>query len=869
MVAMKADRQAGASQHTGGKIARSVPPRPRDVVERPRLQSVLDQALETPLTLVAAPAGFGKTTLMLSWAATLRDVNVAWFNGDALDDGPAFWTQVLETVGGEHTPSSESAFESVARALEDAPEPFVLVVDDFHHVRSKAVLGPLAQLVTHPPSNTHLVLATRRDPELPLHRLRLAGQLTELRAKDLAFAPDEASAFFATAGLDLRPELVGALLTRTEGWAAALRFAAISLRAHRRAESFVLALARTEQAVADYLVAEVLGSQPPRIRDFLLRTSICDRVDGDLADDLTGRTDGARTLAKLERDNVFLELEPNGRWYRYHSLFSALLRAEVQRMQASRFKELHRRAARRLAAEGDRLAALRHALTAGDAELADMLVSELWVEIDGRGDDRLASAILDRIDSTAVGNQPHLCLLAAWERLRHADPSQADAWLKLADAGRKSLEAADRAAFDFGRSVVELRRTRRQGDLAGLERALRRLARAQLRSRRPHDEEGRRALILCGRGIASAWSGELDDALTTLEAAVDAARRTRLSALEAEASAMLALVCAFRGDLTRAGRLARPMLAESEEAQERRPEFVAGLLALARCSLDWDDTQEARDLAERARQIAEGVGDDRGRAAARVLSLQAVACAPGGSDVALLELAALDLEAETEHIPALLTPTLDACRVRLTHSVGDLTVDERGAGPEYSVALARTALADDNVPAACSLLEPVLEGRGAPKVTRVEAAVLRSIAAERRESGDEARRWIELGLEIAESDAIRRPFTDAGPEVGWILRRAIRHGTAHRWLAGSLLAVLDGREVPEGHAARELLEPLSARETVVLRYLPTLLSNQEIAGELFVSVNTVKTHLKSIYRKLGVSDRREAVRLARELRLVG
>jgi LuxR family maltose regulon positive regulatory protein len=209
---------------------------------------------------------------------------------------------------------------------------------------------------------------------------------------------------------------------------------------------------------------------------------------------------------------------------------------------------------------------------------------------------------------------------------------------------------------------------------------------------------------------------------------------------------------------------------------------------------------------------------------------------------------------------------LSACGVRLAGAAGASTAK---AGPEFRVAVARDALAHDDVPAALELLESVIASSGVPKGTVVEAAVLLSIAAERQESEDDACRWIELALDVAEPDAIRRPFTDSGREAGEILRRAIRKGTAHRWLAGSLLAVLDGRDASQGHRTRELLDPLSARETVVLRYLPTLLSNQEIAGELFVSVNTVKTHLKSIYRKLGVSDRREAVRLARDLRLVG
>ena len=209
----------------------------------------------------------------------------------------------------------------------------------------------------------------RRDPGLPLHRLRLAGRLTELRAKDLAFSLGRSGSVLRHGGAR---SATGACryvyYDRTEGWAAALRFAAIALRTEREAESFVPALARTEQAVGEYLVAEVLGAQPPRVRAFLLRTSICDRLDGALADDLTGRTDGARTRAALERDNVFLELEPDGRWYRYHTLFAGLLRAEAQRTRATELDELHRRAARRLARDGDRLAALRHALAAGDAE---------------------------------------------------------------------------------------------------------------------------------------------------------------------------------------------------------------------------------------------------------------------------------------------------------------------------------------------------------------------------------------------------------------------------------------------------------------------------------------------------------------------
>ena len=220
---MEEDRRAVGLLGADGAPALRVPPLPRDVVRRPRLHRLLDESLNTPLTLIAAPAGFGKTTLLGSWAGSRTDITAAWISCDAVDDGPGFWTQLLELVGGESPATRpDSPFDAVFSRLPDLPRPLVVLVDDFHLVRSKHVLGPLARLLAHPPPNVHVVLASRRDPGLPLHRLRLAGRLTELRAKDLAFTSDEAATFFVTAGLDLRPELVSTLLDRTEGWAAAL-----------------------------------------------------------------------------------------------------------------------------------------------------------------------------------------------------------------------------------------------------------------------------------------------------------------------------------------------------------------------------------------------------------------------------------------------------------------------------------------------------------------------------------------------------------------------------------------------------------------------------------------------------------------------
>ncbi|HEX6763050.1 MAG TPA: LuxR C-terminal-related transcriptional regulator [Gaiellaceae bacterium] len=837
----------------------------RDAVQRVRLHALLEAATERPLTLVSAPAGFGKTTLLTTWAAARREPP-AWLSAGEVEDGAGFWTTLARTLeaatGTRRGPvPEESPLAAVERIAARSTRRLVVVVDDFHVCRSRAVLEPLARLLAHAPPNLNVVLGCRRDPALALHRLRLAGQITELRARELAFDLEEAVAFVSGAGLDLEPELVEALLERTEGWAAALRFAVISMRSSREAKPFVLALSRTDRALSDYLVAEVLASQPPRMREFLLRTSICDRIDAALADELTGRRDSAQILGVLERDNVLVELEPDGRWYRYHPLFAELLRAEGERKLRDELPALHLRAARRFDTDGDRLAALPHALAGSDVTLAAQLVSRLWVEIEGRGNVRLARAVLDAVADEAVVDHPQLCLLAAWERLRDGRVGEAEAWLSLADTGAARF-GRRRPAFELGRALLEARRARLGGDLDVLDNAVERLARPELLPSVPGDAEEQWALILFGRAVSAVWHGQLDEAVTMLEAALDTARRSELRSVEAEATAVLALACAFRGELKRAARLAGTLVGRLAEREWQQPE-VPALIALARCHLDWGDTEEARDLAERARELAGRTGDQLGRSAARLVSARAMADLPDVDGLARIELSAL-LAEQTAPLPPLFVPWRDVLRAELTGAA--LAAGER---PEHGVAAARAALARGDESAACELLQPVIAAPPTATPVLVEAVVLRGVAADRNGEDDEARGWIERALELAEPETIRRPFVGVGPEMTRILRRSIRHGTAHRWLAGSLLAVLERRDASGDRAARELLDPLSERETVVLRYLPTLLSNQEIAGELYVSVNTVKTHLKNIYRKLGVSDRREAVRLARDLRLVG
>jgi LuxR family transcriptional regulator, maltose regulon positive regulatory protein len=847
-----------------------------DVVERPRLLAQLDRALEVPLTLVSAPAGSGKSVLLLSWLAQRReDVRLAWLS---ITDPRLFWSgaanavaDALELDEGIVVPG-ETPLASLLRVFGELDEPLVLVVDNFDEVRAEGVLSPLRRIVAHAPEHFHLVLSCRRDPDLALHRLRLGSALAEIRARDLAFTPDEAMQFFDTARLELEPSLACALVERTEGWAAALRFAALSIRDHANAESFVLALARSEQAVSDYLVSEVLATQPPDLRDFMLRTSLCERIDGDLADALTGGSDGARVLAMLERDNVFLELQPDGHWYRYHRLFAELLATEARHELGKDIFDVHNVAARRLAAAGDALPALRHALASRDHNLVAELVAGSWMELIGRGEVALAEAMVETADLAAIRGNAHLSLLAAWCRLSAGDGEEATAWLELADTAARDLEEDARQHFDLGRDAVGLLQARLNGDLDRVERLTAQLVRPEsLQASR--SGVGRRAFVLCARGTLAAWRGDLEVAAATLEAGVEMARRSTLPELELDAAGMLAFVCALRGELKRASRFADLAVALVEARPRPRAQLVPALTALAVCELEWNDLPASRVHLERAAELAQAAGDTPGRIAVTFVAAWMQLQAGEAIEDGRCELAALD---EETAIPPLLEPALKVLRARMALRLGDVKaarsiVDAASDLPEYLAVRARVDLVEDRIEDAIATLNRAAadDAHSMFGCTRTEVAVLRAVATDRAGLTDEARVWIELALELAEPEKIRRPFLDGGPTVAVLLRRAIRAGSAHRWLAGTLLAVLDGRDRASGSAPHELLEPLSSKERVVLRYLPTLMSNQEIAGELFVSVNTIKTHLKSIYRKLDTSNRREAVRRARELRLIG
>jgi LuxR family maltose regulon positive regulatory protein len=815
-----------AARPAGLLTSKLVMPVPRwRPVHRPRLHRLLEDGTRGPLTLLAAPPGSGKTVLLASWAAGGGAPGpVAWVTADPGDADPArLWAHVLAALrrtgalpaggvlAGMDPPSDtgERFLALLVNGLAELPEPVVLVLDDLHEAGGAAVAAGLRFLLRHAPPQLRLVLVSRADVAISLQRLRLAGQLTEIRASDLAFTPGEARELFAGLGLALLDADLESLCRRTEGWAAGLRLAALSLRGHPDPGRFVTEFAGDDRAVAGYLVEEVLACQAPEVQEFLLRTSVADRLCGGLADTLTGRSDGERMLARLEREHTFTTaLGPSRSWYRYHPLFAELLRAELRHAQPELLPELHRRAAGWYAANGLPADAVGHALAGDDA-----------------------------------GQAYHL-LVGFWSARLSAPPPT---------TGRDLL------------ARLPADQVRGPGLLAAGSR--------------------RQALALISLGAAELWCDQFQDAHPHLEEGRALAARTGQDAMAVTATGHLALLEAIAGNLTRAARLAR---AATDLAARRGlsggPAAACAELALALVHYWRDDLGGATQALERAARAA-GDGGDRHVALALAIAEARLAAGRGGDGLggALADLRAA-LPANTGwQPPRLLAGAARRAEARLLLAAGDLeatgallaptAADGRRAAAE-AVLAARLWLARGDPAGAGRVLAPHLGGRDPrPRLPVLIEARMLDAVAQHEPAGPAAAAALERALGLAAPEGHRRVFVEGGPLVWALLSDHLRRDTEHRALIGVLLDALAPAAGPggprrDGDTTVGPLEPLSQRERVVLRYLPSLLSAGEIAAELYVSVNTVKTHIRSIYRKLDANRRMDAVRRARQLELL-
>ena len=860
----------------------AVPKPPRDLVLRPRLLARLDDgASDSVLTLLSAPPGAGKSVLLGSWLRErMPDPHVAWVPLREADRVP-FWGRLLDAVSpggrrratasvdGPDDDGSQALAEEFVAALEARAEPLVLVVDDLHFA-PPAALAALDRVLRSPPAALRLVAASRIDPPLSLHLLRVTGDLTEIRARDLALTDDEAGALFTRMGLELDDRGLAAVLDRTEGWAAGLRLLGLSLRAHGDSDDVVERLTVDERPVAEFLAAEVLSAQPPDVREFLLRTSIVDTVDGPLAGELSGRSDGERVLEQLYRDNVCIErVDGPGHVYRYNQLFGALLRAEAAYELGDELSALHRLAARSLAGRGRGIAAVRHAVEAEQWELAASLLAEHWSAVFATAAGESPFQSLDHLPLAAASGSPVLAAFTALTRIGSASPRGEKALRADAEAHRSDVPEAARPGFDALLRYAAALAARGRGNFAQASKlAGQGLEQGAVETTSSELEEQRRALYLATKGAAELWDGSPEEAQPLLEEAVDLARRTGTTVAEIDALAHLALLELGAGQLRRAARIARAALELERTHARSLPAGVVARVVLALVQHAWGDLDAADAALASAMTLTRRSGDIPGRALAAVAAASVALSESGDvADDALLHLRAMRRRTPTTQLLGGRIVALEARLLAKTARLDEaaVAVADPGSDPDQVVAGARIQLALGEPVEALALLEQ--RQRGNP-YAEIETRVTESIA--RRMTGDEAQAFatLELALALAEPELVRRPFLDAGGAVRELLGAHLRRTNAHRWLAADLVALLDGRNTADGIAPAELLEALSDRETEVLHYLPTIMSNADIAAELFVSVNTVKTHVKSIYRKLGATRRQDAVRRARQLRLL-
>jgi LuxR family transcriptional regulator, maltose regulon positive regulatory protein len=837
------------------------------------------------VTLVSAHAGAGKTVLLSAWAASNPPLDVAWLTLERDDNwSPAFWSAVDAALNGDRAHSGREATAAhVSKRLSARDAPIALVLDDFHEIENKVLLREVDALLARSPRQLRLVISTRADPHLRLQRLRLAGELTEIRACDLAFTSEECTAFLGRLAERLSGGDIEALTERTEGWAAGIRLAALSLERQVDPAEFIRRFAGDDRAVADYLLNEVLERQTPQRREFLLRTSVPDTLSVGLAGELSGDAHSGRVLEELTMQNVLISTEAGSeRRYRYPGLLRSFLQAHLARTKPEELRALYRRAARWHRDGGEALVAFREAIAGEDWELAENIYEDAWPSLVLRPL-TTSRPDLPSLPPEALPGRPGLMLEAAFAELVAPSIDFSLVEQLLARAG-ESFEDDDASppvfeSLETHLTFLRLVLARVRGDFGALESTAQRLLEASKNHAFASAGPAHvlQAIALTNLGTASVANGRLDEAERRLEQALVFAREAGANLQELNSLSQLALVETSRGNLRRAAELAT----EATTFADHRGWFdnvqtLGAHFSLAWAHYQWNELEVAETHLRRMEDGA--VMDESARLSAAVLKalLFGARGAKGAEQGLRLLRGSLAGRNDARPLPFYLNSMLDLAEPRLLAARGDLDGARKvlgrydGNAPDgLEVLLARLLLVDGDPEGALAALANVEVGPGPEqRPLEIEAAVLKAVAHGELHDTRASTAAFEHALELGDADSYRRVFVDVGPSVRPLLESQIRHGTSHRSFAGELVAAFERRAPSVEITKLELLEPLSERERAVLRYLPTLMSNSEIASELYVSVNTVKTHLRSIYRKLGAARRRDAVERARRLELL-
>jgi len=861
----------------------ALPARPATFVRRPRLVEHLDQALRTPLTLLNGSAGAGKTLLAADWAAGLRHP-VAWLSVEDGDRHPGvFWAyvvQALHTAGAlESGPAGFPAdpprvdgrlLATLAAELNDRDRPVVLVLDDYDRVSAPEIAEQLEFVLHHAGQGLHLVLVSRTEPLLPLHRYRAAGELTEIRAAELAFTPEEAVTLLELHGLSLPVTAARALVDRTRGWAVGLRLSALAARENADPELYLKEFEAERSSIADFLLAEVLKGQTDETQDLLLRVSVLERFCPELANALTGRTDAEPLLVGLHRANAFVE-HLGRSWYRLHPLFGEILRAHLRMRLPGLEPELHRRAAQWLRSSGFLPETVVHGAAAGDWDVASgALIDDLAI---GRLLTGAPSDDLSQLFSTMApgAGSPDTELVRAARELARYDLDHGLASLRHAEE-QLAGQAPDRAAAQLSCALLETLAARLTGSLPQAERAaeaadaLRREIPRHLLDRHPELP----ALLLTHLGSVRLWAGHFEEARAALTAVAAAPEGAATAMPREESRSHLALLDYLNGWLTRAERKA--LAAVSEAEQDGLPQSSGsgiGRLVLAAVAVDRHELDRAQALLDETAELPAGTSDPVPRAGralttARLLLVRGRAqAAVEASDAAVSGVVSSPWAESHEALVTSAAHLAEGRPDEAAEALRSVSADQ----PACAVEAAAIQLAAGRPAEAIDLLDSIhTQGGTGPAVT-VRAALVRAQAAQEAGDSATAHRLVARALLDARRERLRRPFLDAGAWIRPLLATAALHELAAGWLTPGPPT---GSEGPRRESSLPPLVAveLSGRERDVLERLARMMSTEEIAADLYLSVNTVKTHLKSVYRKLAVNRRGDAVRRARDLRLL-
>jgi len=869
-----------------------VPPPRLGVVLRPRLIERLNEGLHRKLTLISAPAGFGKTTLLSEWLSGCERP-AAWLSLDEGDSDPtrflAYLVAALRTIAaniGEgalgvlqspRPPPTESILTALLNEISTIPDDFVLVLDDYHVVDAKPVDDALTFLLDHLPSQMHLVIATREDPNLPLARLRVRGQLGELRAADLRFTPDEAAGFLnEVMGLNLSAEDIAALETRTEGWIAGLQLAALSMRGHKDATSFIQSFTGSHHFVLDYLVEEVLQQQSESVQTFLLRTSILDHLCGPLCDAvvLDPYASGQETLEYIEHANLFIvPLDDERRWYRYHHLFADLLRQRLHQSTASStggavgdVTELHSRASVWFEDNGLEIEAFHHAAAAHDVERAERLIEGERVPLYFRGTVAPVLKWLESLPKTVLDARPSLWVMYA-SVLLLVDHTAVEQKLQAAEAALQDTEPDDRTRDLVGR-IASMRATLAviQHDVETIitqsRRALEYLHPDNLPVRtattwtlgHAHHLQGDRAAASRAYAEVISTGKSFGDSVYTIAATIN------LGQLQ-EADNQLSLAAeSYRRVLQMAGDPPQPIACEA-------------CLGLARITYQWNDLNAAQQHGQQFIQLTRQMGSVDSFASYDVFVADLkLAQGDVAGAVAILTKAEQFVR---QHSFVFRMPDVAAAQVLTLLRQGNLAAAAHLAEThDLPLSQARVHLAQGDTSAALAALGPLrrqAEAKGWED-ERLKVMVVQALAHHAHGEKEEAVQLLGDALALAEPGGFIRIFVDEGRPMAHLLSEAAAHGIMPDYTA-RLLAVFEAeahkREdesyLPPAPTAQPLTEPLSQRELEVLQLIAQGRSNREISERLFLALDTVKGHNRRIYGKLSVQRRTEAVEKARSL----